>query len=513
LLARKSLLLFITQAFNSALGLVSTFVVAHVMGPDALGTIGYLLGVVGLISFLSDLGFSFSHRKRTSEVETLADTAVLIGTYWTINLLFLTPLIALVIVLLPLAAQVVGHALLTTRDQQVAYYIIAMTLVLTNLGRPALVTFQAREQSAKGSWVSLVSSFATAVAKIFVAVTGLGIVALSVAFLLESVVSCTVALWLFRGYPIRRPTWAHIRDYVKYAAPITMGGILGNMYNLDRILLERAWGVTEVGYYTAPVGAPTVINHVSESAMSLFFPRTSRDAASDNLDTIRDRLFGAEKFLLLVTTPMAALLIYYNEPITRLALGTKFLSSAPVLAILALVSLCTVYVSPYTNVIIAIEKQSHLLTSILLKVTIMLAVDLVLVPRELGGLRLFGLGSTGAALGLLAGTIANLLHQVYVTARFIRVGLYLKAGWFVVAGTALCLTLFIVDLPGMGIASTIIGLPLSLVVYVGTLVALKQLSRQDMVLMADWFNPRRMMRYISSEMLPDDHNIQRPTGE
>ena len=210
---------------------------------------------------------------------------------------------------------------------------------------------------------------------------------------------------------------------------------------------------------------------------------------------------------------MAALLIYYNEPITRLALGAKFLSSAPVLAILALVSLCTVYVSPYTNVIIAIEKQSHLLTSILLKVTIMLAVDLVLVPRELGGLRLFGLGSTGAALGLLAGTIANLLHQVYVTARFIRVGLYLKAGWFVLAGIALCSTLFTVDLPGMGIASTIIGLPLSLVVYVGTLLALKQLSREDMVLMADWFNPRRMMRYISSEMLPDDHNIQRPTGE
>jgi O-antigen/teichoic acid export membrane protein len=50
MLARKSLLLFATHLTNSLLGFASTFVVARLMGPEILGTVGYLLGLIGLVA-------------------------------------------------------------------------------------------------------------------------------------------------------------------------------------------------------------------------------------------------------------------------------------------------------------------------------------------------------------------------------------------------------------------------------------------------------------------------------
>ena len=66
-LGRKSLLLLASTWSGSALGMIVSVLIARVLGPAALGTIGFSTGLVGLLMAALLPGFAQAHLKRLSE--------------------------------------------------------------------------------------------------------------------------------------------------------------------------------------------------------------------------------------------------------------------------------------------------------------------------------------------------------------------------------------------------------------------------------------------------------------
>lgn len=500
MLARKSLLLFTVNTARSFLGFLSTMVIARWMGAQALGTIGYLLGLLGVLAVLLDMGFAFAHLKRVSENKD--DPASLVGTF----LVLKTALVVVFLIavsLLPLVESYLSQALFQTTDERYVYYCIAGFYVLHSLSSVFLFTFEARLESARQSAASLVGSLLSFVAKVLVAILGLGVVALSGAYLIEPLAVLVSALLLFRGYHIARPRREHLASYIRYSLPLTLNTALGMVIaNANPVILRVFWTSTEVGYYSSVLGFGVLLDRLASTVAVLFFPQASSDAAQGDIAGIRRRLYAIERHVLTVLVPLGVVLIFFRHEAVLTAFGGEFAPAAPILAFMVINSTLSAIFVPYSLVLYAIEKQRYLVISNALRLLTLLFVNVVLVPREAWGLSLPGLRGTGSAIALAVMTIAGGIVQVRAVSRSARISFYWKALLYLLAGGIMYLSMQL----GRGIIPMSlwaeIGLltAFGLATYFVTLMWLGLFTRSDAQVFLNTLHPRKMMEYISAEL-------------
>src|SRR5512132_445171 len=66
-LGRKSVVLFAGTSVASGFGALTTILVARRLGPEALGILGFSVGLVGVLTALLLPGFAQAHQKRVAE--------------------------------------------------------------------------------------------------------------------------------------------------------------------------------------------------------------------------------------------------------------------------------------------------------------------------------------------------------------------------------------------------------------------------------------------------------------
>jgi len=502
--ARKSALLLVVSLIRSGLGLISTLVVARFMGPTALGTITYLFGLVGLLAIVSDLGFSVAHLKRASE--PTADLGACTGTFLTVKL-GLCLVLLLVILGTPSVSKALGRPVVEGVEQTLAYYLIALVPLLNNLSQVALYTFEARQESARQSMATFLGGVATAIARIMVAVLGLGLVALSLAYSMEAIVVFIAAILLFRGYPLGRPrreTWI---GYSQYAMPVLATTILSTItLNVSPVMIERLGNVTEVGYYGSVLGIATLIGRFSSAAMVVFFPQASEDAYLGQLDEIQRRLFVIERHLLNLTVPLAVLTMYFSPQIVNWVLGPDFLPAASVLAVLIVDAVITTFFQPYGMAVYAMGKPQYMVRSGLIQLGTLLAGSLILIPQRAGGL-----GALGAAIAMVIADTMSGLYQVYLTTRLAHIGLYGRWYAYVIAGALSYAVLRVLGSNVAGLSlSPVTPLALALAgwsVCTFCLALFGQLRHGDVRLYIDLVRPMKMWQYIRGELVRGSERI------
>jgi O-antigen/teichoic acid export membrane protein len=499
-LARKSLLLFTVNMAGSVLGFLSTIVIARWMGAAALGTVGYLLGLLGLLAVLLDMGSGLAHLKRVSETDQ--DPAPLIGTFLILRVA-LTALFLIAVLGLPLAKASLGQPLFSSRDEQYAYYMIAAFYVFHGLANVFLYTFEARLETAKETIPDFAGSLLSFIAKVVVAGFGLGVVALSGAYWVEQVTRLFMALLLFSGYHIARPRREHVLSYVRYTMPLTLNTALSLIVaNVNPVLIGAFWTAEQVGYYTAVLGFGAVLDRVASTLMVLFFPQASSDAAQGRWDEIHRRFRVIERYMLTVLVPFGIALVFFSREVVIVALGSEFEPAIPILVALALNSILAAVFQPYRAVLCAIEKQGYLVTSGVAGLTALLTVDLLLVPRQVFGFSLSGLAGTGAAIALLAMTMSGGIVQVLATRRHVGIGLYRQAAWHLLAGAVMYGVMHICG--RLAPRPFWLMLPLCALsgfgAYIVVLVLARQFGWADVKVFVNVFQPRKMAEYISAEL-------------
>jgi O-antigen/teichoic acid export membrane protein len=499
MIGRKTLLLFGRTVMTGLLNMLATAAVARLMGPEALGTIGYLIGVVGMLSFVSDLGYSQAYIRRISDQEEFARHT---STFALVKV-FLALVLGLVVMVTPAVSQRLGHPLLADPAHLIPYYLIGLFYISSHLSTVFQRTFEARLEAAKLTLVGLGATFLSVAAQVLVAWRGWGLAALSAAVALEGVGALLIGLLLFRGYPLHRPSLSFLRDYTAYAWPqMVLIFITTLSSNVDRAILGNLGGTAEVGYYVGVFGVLSLSNEMVRAAMRLFFPRVSQDAARADIDSMRQRLKGALKYLLLIIVPAVASTVLLREPLVRIYLGKKFLPAASVASAFALSVIPSIISRPYRQVLFAVEQHRDLITVRMLGLAVLVAACGLFVPTSLFGMSAAGLGALGAALAIVLKETAECLCAIYLSARHVGISLWKGMLWFLLAGSLMVGVglAALLPFPEPGLALQILATVLGLAVYLILLYTAGQLRRAEVSLLLDVLHPLEVWRYIRSEL-------------
>jgi O-antigen/teichoic acid export membrane protein len=497
-LARKSLLALSGDVGNALLGLAATYFVAHELGAEILGTLGYFLGFLGALAFVSDLGLHRAFLKRAAEDPR--ETGAYVSAFFVLKM-FLTLALLGVSVVAPLIDSRLGSTL-ASPEARSAYWLIVTFYVANSLLVVPVFMFRARRETARMMAISVGGHAVSSIAKIIVAVGHLGMTLLAAAYALQTVAGIALSVAFLRHLTLGRPTRRHVTRLLEYATPVLVVTCLIYLtQNIDRVLLERWAGARDVGYYAAVTGLLVLLQRLPLAAITLFFPQAAEDAGRGDWRELRRRLRVVERYALLMTVPLAAAVMALSDLIVEVYLGPEFTPSVSVLAVLALNPVLLALFEPSNTIVYAVDQHRRLAGVTLLGLATMVVVDLALIPTQLGGYPLAGLGALGAAIGAVASQAVSGACQMAMAVRAIDIAPYWRGARHLLAGAAMLLTIVVVraSLPD-AIASAAAALVAGAALYCGSLLVLREVGTADLRRAGDLLNPAKMAEYIKTEL-------------
>jgi len=311
MIARKSVLIIMTKLIDGGLGYLGLFFIARYMSPSDYGIISFAMGFVTLFTIFCALGFPSAHIKRVSEGKNLGRC---IGTYLSIRAVLL--LIATIILFgsLFIWTSVMNRGF-ETSDHLTAIYIMVGFWIVKELTDSFSATFRARKEIARNQVPFVINSIVRTAAIIYVALSGLGALALAWTYVFGEIAQFIVVLLFFRRYPIKKPTKAYIKNYSVFAFPLMLVATSNViMHNIDKVMIQLFWNAADVGYYFAAYRLSNFITLFTQAIGMLIFPTYSALHKAGKLLQIKKLTFDSERHLSLIVFPMIFGLIILAEP-------------------------------------------------------------------------------------------------------------------------------------------------------------------------------------------------------
>jgi O-antigen/teichoic acid export membrane protein len=504
MIARKSTLIMATNITDALMAYVALFFIARYMGPRDFGIIGFAMGFVGLFTFLSNLGFNTAHIKRISEGK---DLGTCIGTFL-VTKLGLVSLMAVVTIGAVFFWKIVLGRGFESSTHELAIFIILVYFIFERLSNIFQTTFTAETKISKTHLPKLIATITRTGAIIFVALSGFGAIELAFAYVFGHIFLFTTSLLLFKNYPIKRPSKECFSDYTVFAIPmIIVSSSALIMANLDKVLIQMFWSAEDVGYYFASARICGFIVLAGASIGEILFPIISNYYSKKNTRSIKEMIRLSERYISMITFPMVFGIVALAEPAIHILLSDSFNPAIPVFRILPFYALINALTIPYTSHLLGINKPKLVRNRILIMVFLNLALNIILIPKDIQslGLTLIGLSATGAAIATVVSyTIGYIQIRIvswkHSNIKFnVRIFLHLLSA--IIMGIILYLIsinvaierwyeLFAVGLLGLGI-------------YFGILYLIKEFTNDDYNFILDTLNIKKMVSYIVKEIKRD----------
>jgi PST family polysaccharide transporter len=509
-LGRKSLLLLASTWSGSALGMIVSILIGRVLGPAALGTIGFSTGLVGLLMAALLPGFAQAHLKRLSEGQ---DAGRCIGTMATIQL-------ALQGVLLAGLATPWSRRLVSASDLSVVFLLLLAAQLATNLADIFLKVFVAREWVVPHSIIVLTARVGRLCATLAVLVWAPRIEWVAATFVLDGAlggVGAALALALRYGVVPRLPTRQSFGAYWSYARPFLVSTPLALFQDsIDRVVVGRWAGLTAAGYYQVARTLWEALSSVIAAPATFLFTRLSRLYAQRS--PARDRearefFFGAFDKLLFITTPLAFGFWAAAEVGIALLFGEAFRAAATPLRILILATLVAHIVNPYTLILYALDEAGRFIPVNVLRVVVYVVALAALVPA--GGAVAGMAGLWPGAPGGAAARLVLVLLPCWIYFRWSRdlagIPLYPRT-WAYLGGFGLMLAIFhglVIGAALLGIGpwwATIPTAAAALGLYLAYLFQVHPGTRENLRYTLALLSPGELIRFLRSGL----HGPARP---
>jgi len=415
-LARKSLLLLGSTWGGSALGMLVSILIGRALGPEALGSIGFSTGIVGLVMAMLLPGFAQAHLKRLAEGQ---DPERCLGTMLAIQLALHAVLVAALLALWSF------QGLFGTSGLAQVFLLLLGAQVATNFADIFLKVFIAREWVVPHTVIVLFARLLRLLAIIVVLATVPTVAGVAATFLLEGVASAVAAaavLGLRYRLTPRAPTRESLADYWRFARPFLVTTPLALFQDsIDRVMVGHWAGLTAAGHYQIARALWEALSSVIAAPITFLFTRLSslyarRSAAKDREG--RDFFFHALDKLLFLTVPLAFVFWAFAEPGIALVYGEAFRPAALPLRILVLAAVAANVVNPYTYVVLALDQAGRFVPVNILRAVAYTIVLALLVPSRplVDGLVGLWPGEPGAA----AARLFLILFPCWVYVRWTR---------------------------------------------------------------------------------------------
>jgi PST family polysaccharide transporter len=307
-----------------AIQLVSTFVLARLLTPEAYGLVGMVTVVVAFAALFKDLGLSSATIQRESI--TSAQVTIMFWVNTCVGF-FLSVLVALSA---PLVVWFYSKP-------ELFWITVALgfNILISSLGaqHSALLTRQMKFKQL--AIVRLSSALGALIITCVAALAGFSHWALVAGAISASLIQ-TLALWIISpwcpGLP-QRSTGAS--SMIRYGLNLT-GFELVNFFsrNLDNILIGRFWGDAALGLYSRAYGLIVFpVNQIRTPLASVAMPALSRLQS----DPVRFRNYYRKILfiLALVCMPISSFIVVSAEPLIITVLGANWKSVAPLASWLA----------------------------------------------------------------------------------------------------------------------------------------------------------------------------------
>ena len=536
MIARKTMLIILTQGVNAVLGLIGLFILAKLWGnfaPTALGIIGFAMSFLGMFNFIADLGFGGAHIKRISEGKDLGKC---IGTYITVKLVLVTVMVAVVLSGIFIWKTLLHQGFYDATKESVIY-VMLLYYVLMSFAQISLATFGGRKEIAKAE-VPTVSETLFRV-PLMILVVSAGVMGISVInpelgydkiqpfvwpsflsglqdFIAAHAVGSLASAYVFgafavlifsliflKGYPISRPSKEYFKSYFAFALPtMLVSAIAVISTNIDRVMIGYFWTAEDVGFYFSAQKIAFFILAIATSVGVLLFPTISSHHAKKQFSDIRRTVTLALRYISMITCPAVAFLIVFRKPVIGVIFNPSFYPAAPVLVVLLIYVLIVSLRNPYVYTVTGMNRPGLAAKTGFIVCTINIVLNVLFIPKN-GALSVFGInGPTGAATATAISGFVGLIIFMFLSKHLVGIKISKKP---LIHGFAACVmgcllyygsifTPFVrwYHLMFFGI--------IGLFIYAGILYLLKEFTKKDLDFFLDTVNPKEMAGYVKSEL-------------
>lgn len=425
---RKATLVLLSNLAGAVLGYAGLLLIGRYFAPASYGSYLFALGVTGLFAVVSNLGLGMSHQRHIAQG---VDPGRAFGVLVRLRLMVAVPLLA--IAALAYLVWASTHERAVTDATTPTVLALALTVQLVSGARQTLLdTWQGQQRVHRSE---LVRSLDTVLAVAFLGNAALmvahlqgrwevipgigafwadrlsleappsvaeGALILAGAYLLAKAVSFAVALAWWATDRVQAGGWDRdlARSYVRFALPVALAGVLALILQYtDTVMLGFFWTAREVGLYGAAQKVSALVLIGATAVGTVLFPRFAQLHASGDTALGATTFRRAERYLLLLVTPVAAAMVALPREGLHVAVGDAYLDAALPLRLLAVWALMAAAEMPMSARFMGEGRLAILARAGALNVLLNIALNLAFIPKQ--GL---GLGPTGAAIATVAST-------------------------------------------------------------------------------------------------------------
>lgn len=500
MLARKSTLIISTRVANALLGYVAIYFITRFMSPEAYGIMAFAYSFVNIFSIIANLGFDPSHIKKVSAGK---DEGRCVGTYLTIKVLLVSLMTVAIFVFLWTWQNIIGKGF-ETPIHEMAVYIMIVYWVTRTLSTIPLTTFKAKKQIAKKQIASFLESTIRVTIIIYVALMGYGALALVYAYVISIFGQLASAVYFGRNLKISKPSFAVAKEYTVFAIPLVIATTSGLIIrNIDKVLIQLFWNADDVGYYFAAFRLTIFISLFTKAIGSLLFPTFSNLNTTKNIQKIKQLTHKVHRYISMFVSPMVFGIVCLAVPITRILLS-DWQRATPVLQILPFFVLFNSLAMPYKNQLKGMNKPKLVRNQVILMLIANLTLNLILIPSDIKslGVKLFGLGTRGAALATAASFFVGFLYAKSRGMQYKKHKLNRSmAKHFCASAIMAVILLAVIHYIYIGRWYQLLGLVLlGVSIYFSILFLLGEFKKQDLNLILDSLHIKKMIHYIKNEI-------------
>lgn len=364
--------LVLGQAASIPIVIASSVILVRYLGASGFGEYAGVYAYVGMFVWLANFGMEqVVVREASKDPEHAGDT-------WgsAITVAMLTTAVAIVV------AIAIGYLLGYRGTTVTLLFLAGFEMIALAAPRIVFVAFQVHLEQWKSVATNLTRQAVWLVAVIGLVYLHASLLQLVAVRVVIAVIETLVNIFLARkllGRPLR-VIRSRLRYLFEQGWPLAFSYLcLGIYYRIDRVLLERFVGPTELGYYAA---ADTVIGYFS--IVPLAFMMSVFPILSRRLDDHEgfDRLASSSYRLVLFAVIGACgtmFAVSYN--LIPLVFGESFLAAAPLINILLVSIIAVAYGVVMGQVLIATSLQRLLLVTNIAGAAVNLGVNLWAIPR------------------------------------------------------------------------------------------------------------------------------------
>ncbi len=318
----------LSQAIRLGSQLLSVIILARLLPPSDYGLAAMAAVVTGFVSLFRDFGTAAAIIQKQNLSQKLLDSV-----FW-LNVAFGLSLACL----LGLLAPFIAYGFSEPQLKEILW-VLLLTFPIASLGAVHQALLEKASRFRHLAIIESTAAFISLIGAALAAWSGWGVYSLVLQALLMTSIG-TIGLWMVSQWrPFFRWEVKEIRGIIGFSGNLVGFNVFNYFIrNADNLLIGRFLGASELGYYSMAYRLMLwPVQNISIVVGRVLFPALS--SVQSNHDRLSNAYIRATAAITLITAPLMLGFFVLREPFVTVALGSRWLPVASILAWLVPVGL------------------------------------------------------------------------------------------------------------------------------------------------------------------------------